>query len=194
MPTNTPILILGGIGSGKSTIARLFRSHGVEVIDADRIGHAVLEPDGEAFAEVAERWPAAVVEGRVDRRILGDIVFGNASELAALEAITHPHIRRRIGELLNTGGWCVAVETPILGDILGGTFVKVVIDAPDDVRFRRLRSRGLTASQIRARMASQPSRREWLAVADHVIDNSGNLAEVALRVGGLISRLCQPAD
>ena len=194
MPTNTPILILGGIGSGKSTIARLFRSHGVEVIDADRIGHAVLEPDGEAFAAVAERWPAAVVEGRIDRRILGDIVFGNAPELAALEVITHPHIRRRIVELLNTGEWCVAVETPILGDIVGGTFVKVVVDAPDEVRFLRLRSRGLTASQIRARMASQPSRQEWLEVADHVIDNSGSLEEIAAQIADLVSRLCQAAD
>ena len=193
MPTNTPILILGGIGSGKSTIARLFRSHGVKVIDADRIGHAVLEPDGEAFAAVAERWPAAVVKGRIDRRILGDIVFGNGPELAALEGITHPHIRRRIGELLKTGGWCVAVETPILGDIFGGTFVKVVIDAPDDVRFRRLRSRGLTASQIRARMASQPIRREWLAVADHVIDNSGPPAALTSQVEELILRFCKRA-
>ena len=170
------ILISGGIGSGKSAVGAALRARGVVVIDADAIGHALLEPGGAASGEVSLRWPAVVVDGKIDRRELGRVVFGDSGELVALEAITHPMIAAEIGRQVKAhGGVPVALEYPLLGDSFGPEWIRIVVDAPDDVRVARLLERGMTEDEISGRMAAQPSRGAWLAAADHVIDNSGDL-------------------
>ena len=68
-------MLTGGIGAGKSSVGELLRARGALVIDADKVGHQVLEPGGEAFDRVAETWPSVVVNGVIDRRRLADIVF-----------------------------------------------------------------------------------------------------------------------
>ncbi|MGH8949214.1 MAG: dephospho-CoA kinase, partial [Acidimicrobiia bacterium] len=81
-------LITGGIGSGKSEVRRLLAERGIRTVDADAVGHAVLA--GEGLSPVADRWPDVVLEGQIDRKALARIVFADAGELRALEAITHP--------------------------------------------------------------------------------------------------------
>ncbi|MEX2323459.1 MAG: dephospho-CoA kinase [Acidimicrobiia bacterium] len=172
-------IITGGIGSGKSAAARVFRDLGAEVISADDEGHAVLASDGEAFAAVSERWPGVVNGGTIDRSALATIVFADPVELAALEALTHPAIRSRIlSAIAASDAGFVAVETPIPA-FLPADWPRVVVDAPYGLRVDRLLGRGMGPGDIKARMAAQPSRGEWLALADLVVDNSGDLTTLA---------------
>ncbi|NNL69734.1 MAG: dephospho-CoA kinase, partial [Acidimicrobiia bacterium] len=96
---HTRILLSGGIGAGKSAAARIIAARGYPVIHADKIGHAVLEPEGEAFPAVAARWPEVVVDGMIDRPRLAEIVFDDPAALTELESLTHPAIAARIMNL-----------------------------------------------------------------------------------------------
>ena len=167
------VLLSGGIGSGKSTAGELLAGLGAMVIDADTVGHVVLEE--EAYGSVARRWPMAVHEGRIDRGRLAEVVFADRRQLAALEELTHPAIRRRIEELIEGADVpAVVVQVPVRGDFLGPGWLRVVVDAPDDVREARLERRGMPAEDIRRRMAAQLPRRQWRQDADYVLDNSGD--------------------
>jgi dephospho-CoA kinase len=172
------IILTGGIGSGKTTAGLVFRRLGAHVISADEAGHAVLAPGGEAAEAVAERWPDVVRDGAIDRGALASVVFGNVGELAALEAMTHPAISRRLAAAVEgSSAEVVMIETPV-GSVFDVGWRRIVVDAPDEVRLSRLWLRGLTEDDARARMAHQPSRGEWLAMADLVVDNSGTLDDL----------------
>jgi dephospho-CoA kinase len=185
------VVLCGGIGSGKSTAGGLFGAAGAEVIDADEVGHRVLEPGGAAFDAVSTRWPRVVVDGVIDRGALGQIVFGDPGELGELEAITHPAIRASIvGRLAAASAPLIVVEVPLLSHFLGDGWQRVVVDCPDHIRRQRLLARGMTAADVSQRMAAQPAREEWLAAADLVIDNSGTRRELERevdRVWGLLA-------
>ena len=179
----------GGIGSGKSQVRAVFEGLGVPTIDADALGHVVLEPDGPAFAAVAERWPRVVVDGVIDRRQLGEIVFGDRDELSQLEAVTHPHIFNLIRERAEEIESGVVVEMPLLGRKPGPEWRLMVVDADDEIRVHRAVARGMSQPEVRARMASQPSRGEWLAGSDVVIPNHGSIAELDAAVERLLPYL-----
>jgi dephospho-CoA kinase len=162
---------------------------GVITVDADSVGHRVLEPDGPVFGEVASRWPDVVVDGHIDRGRLGQIVFQSPDELAELEAMTHPHIFRLINEQAADTPGGLVVEMPILGRSPGSGWRLLVVDSRDELRVQRAVSRGMTEPDVRARMASQPSRGEWLAAADAVIPNHGSLSELEDAVRALLPHL-----
>lgn len=170
------VLLGGGIGSGKSAAAAVFSLLGATVLSADRAAHRVLEPGGSAAAAVSARWPAAVVGGRIDRPSLAAIVFRDAVDLAELESLTHPAIAQLLAEeVAGTAAGVVLVEMPLPIDLLGPGWRWVVVDAPDDLRVTRLVARGMNAEEAVRRMGAQPSRAEWLARADLVVDNGGDL-------------------
>lgn len=175
-------LLGGGIGSGKSAVRVLLERSGVETIDADSIGHEVLEPDGAAFADVAKRWPAAVVEGRIDRTSLANMVFGDKVELAALEEITHPYIFGTIQRSVQRIDGVVVVEVPVLQTGIESGWRRIVVDCDDQSRLTRLIERGMTSADARSRMRTQPTRSEWLATADLVVPNHGYLDELTATV------------
>ncbi len=153
---------------------------GADVIEADRLGHAVLTPDGAAFAQVAERWPEVVVDGAVDRRALGRIVFTDAVQLAELESFTHPAIRDLLAaRLRESTSDVVVLEIPIRAAWLDPAWPVLVVDVDDAVRRSRLRDRGMEDDEIDARIASQPSRDAWREGATWVVRNDGGLAELA---------------
>src|SRR5277367_6249521 len=85
--------LTGGIASGKSTAARLFRELGVPVIDADVLAREVVEPGQPALAEISARWPSVLADGRLDRAAMAKVIFSDPVERKALEAILHPRIR-----------------------------------------------------------------------------------------------------
>lgn len=177
------LILTGGIGSGKSAAAQILADLGAVVIEADRIGHEVLAAGGEAYEAVARRWPQVVRNGEIDRRGLGRIVFADHGQLAELEAITHPAIAQRIGRLVEAAGdRLVVVELPVTLGLPGSDWLRVVVDAPDELRRTRLRQRGLDDDEIDRRMSAQPSRAEWLSVADRVLDNSGDLDDLRSQV------------
>ena len=184
------LLLCGPIGAGKSTVGQMLAARGADVIDSDKVGHRVLEPSGAAWSAVAARWPDTVVDGRIDRAALGGVVFADPEQLAELEELTHPAIGEEILSMAEgSEAHVVVVEVPLLKDVVGAGWPRIVVDAPDEVRVSRLLARGMTVAEIERRMAVQPRRGLWLAAADHVVDNSGPLDQLAGEVDGLWSRL-----
>jgi dephospho-CoA kinase len=176
-------LLSGGIGSGKSEVRRLLEAHGIRTVDADSIGHAVLQD--EALPAVSRRWPDVMVEGVVDRSRLAGVVFARPDELAALEAITHPLILGRIEAELEGFEGIAVVEAPVID--FGATWPRMVVDAPDDIRLGRAVARGMSRDDVQRRMDAQPSRGEWLAAADVVVPNYESLGELGDTVARLSS-------
>jgi dephospho-CoA kinase len=181
------ILLSGGIGSGKSTVGRLLAARGVQVIDADLIGHEVLGPEGAAAEAVARQWPVALSDGKVDRAKLAAIVFHDADELDMLESLTHPLIRGRIEQMIGDGE--VAVEVPLLTDFMGDGWTRVVVDAPLETRIQRLLFRGMSLEDIERRIGSQPSPDDWRRWADHVLTNDSTETALAAHVDDLLALL-----
>ena len=182
-------VLSGGLASGKSAVRALLSEAGVSTVDADSVGHEVLAPDGPAFAPVAARWPQVVAGGTVDRKALAGVVFGDMSQLRELEAITHPHIFDTISQRVKDLAGPVVVEIPILRHGLGGDWRRILVDARDEVRLQRAVERGMDRVDAMARIASQPSRAEWLAVADLVIPNHGSCDELRAAVEEMVSHL-----
>ena len=181
------ILLGGGIGAGKSIAGRRFASHGFTVVEADRLGHEVLEPGGAAFDDVATRWPTVLVDGRIERSLLAAIVFSDADLLAELEAITHPHIVSRIGEI-GRGLNRLVVEIPVLLD-LEGDWTKVYVAAPRSVRRDRAILRGSAPVDVEHRMDRQAAQGAWTAWADEIITNDGTIDDLDRAVDTLWDRL-----
>ena len=177
-------VVTGGIGSGKSTIRRALEEMGAVTIDADRIGHLVLEPGGAAFNAVAERWPQAVRDGRIDRATLGGIVFADPEALRDLESLTHPAIGAEIGRrIANAGDEVVVIEVSVPKDLVGAGWLRTIVaDLPADERTRRLIDRGMDPDDVDRRMAAQPSRDGWRARGRWVISTDGSRDEVTERV------------
>lgn len=184
------IVVIGGIGSGKSEVGRMLARRGFAVLDADRLGHKVLAPGHPVAAQVAARWPEAVVDGSLDRRLLGRIVFDDPAQLAELETLTHPEIRLLIQSwAASVGEQPAAVEVPLVKDLVGPGWVRVAVDASTESRKQRLRQRGMAEWDIDARMGVQPTRAEWVATADLVVDNSGTRRSLAVQVDRVLESL-----
>jgi dephospho-CoA kinase len=190
--------LTGGIGAGKSEVARMLAEFGAVVIDSDRIAREVVEPGTPGLAAVvAEFGPEVLLpDGTLDRPGLGRLVFGSPERLAALNAIVHPLVGARAAELTAAAGPDAVLvnDVPLLAENhLAELYdLVVVVDASPATQLDRLvRLRGMSEADARARMAAQASREERLAVADVVIDNDGPLEALAPQVRELWARLCR---
>jgi dephospho-CoA kinase len=188
------VALTGGIGSGKSAVAELFAAHGVTVIDADAVSHALTAPGGAALAPIARAFGAEVIrpDGGLDRAALRERVFADPAERRRLEAILHPMIRARMqADLAADTGPYALLAIPLLVET-GQTDLAdriLVVDAPEAVRIERVgRRSGLAPDAVRRIMASQASSTQRLAVADDIIDNSGDLADLRPQVEALHAR------
>jgi dephospho-CoA kinase len=187
-PRSSPaprFVVGGGIGSGKTTVARLIGRLGATVIIADEVGHQVLEPGGQAHDAVAAEWPQVVVSGTIDRRALAAIVFADGEELARLEAITHPAISARIREQVAAIDGAVVLETPVPGVVDDPDWIRVYVDAAPERRLGRAVARGGDPDDVKRRMAAQLERGEWLRWADEVIVNEGTMEDLEAAVDHL---------
>lgn len=182
------IIVGGGIGAGKSTVLDALADSGFFVIEADRVGHQVLDISTDSGRAVADRWPETVVDGALSRPRIAAIVFSDPSELEALEAITHPAIRSAIDKVVSDLGdrQSIALEVPLIGLMKDG-WTRVAVVAPVDVRVARAVARGGSEEDIRARMEHQPTDEEWVEWADHVIDNGGTMDETARIIAQVVS-------
>jgi len=197
--------LTGGIGSGKSEVARRLADHGAVLIDADVAAREVVVPGSPGLARIAEVFGAEVLrpDGTLNRERLGEVVFGDPGLRTKLNEIVHPLVREWMQgaeqaavQASEPPGPVVVHDVPLLAESRGraGFDVVIVVDAPPELQFERLVSlRGMPPDQVRARMAAQASREQRLAVADVVIDNSGSLDDLDRRVadvwGGLQRRL-----
>ena len=192
--------LTGGIGSGKSEVARLLAARGAVVVDADALAREAVEPGTPGLAAVVAEFGPEVLaaDGSLDSAALGRVVFGDDARRAALEAIVHPYVGRRSAELMAAAppGSVVIYDVPLLVEkgLQAGYDVVIVVDAADDVRLRRLvEVRGMPEADARARMAAQAPRSARLAVADHVVPNDQGFGELADEVDALWARLVASA-
>ena len=183
--------LTGNIAAGKSTVSAWLADLGCYVVDADELGHAALEADQPAYADVVRAFGSEVLteKGSIDRKELGRIVFVDAAARKRLEGILHPDIRRREMELV--ARWAQGVDTGIAiteAALLfetgsAGRYHRiVVVVAPDEERSRRLVALGLSPEEARQRMESQMRQREKSELADFVVDNGCDLESTRRQV------------
>jgi dephospho-CoA kinase len=191
--------LTGGIGSGKSTVSRLLADHGAVIVDADAIAREVVEPGTPGLAAVVEAFGPSVLaaDGSLDRPALADVVFADPEARRRLDAIVHPLVRARAGELAAAAppDAVVVHDVPLLvetGQAAAYDLV-LVVEADPETRVARLVQRGLTAEDARARIAAQATDEQRRAVADVVLDNSGTPEQLADQVDRFWAERVQPA-
>jgi dephospho-CoA kinase len=183
--------LTGGIGAGKSTVARMLAELGAVVFDADVFARTALDPGTPGHARVRERFPQVVAsDGTIDRAALGRLVFADAEQRRVLESIVHPEVARLTQEAVAPYAGTdevVVYATPLLVEKHAeATFdVVVVVMAGEDLRLERLLARGMTEGEVGKRMASQATDEERGAVADVVIDNDEGLDALERQVDRL---------
>ena len=188
--SHRPLVIglTGGIGSGKSTVAGIFKQFGIPVIDADVIAHAMVAPGQPAFQEIIEVFGPGSLDasGAIDRNRLRKLVFSDPAQRQRLETILHPKIRREIISLTRNvqTPYCIVV-IPLLLETDQRDLVDriLVVDTELDNQIARVAMRnGLPRHEINAIIAAQAKRDSRLAAADEVINNDGSLDELAIQV------------
>lgn len=185
------VAVSGGIGSGKSSVTRVFATQGAVTADADAIAREILEPGEPALSEVARAFGGDLLrqDGSLDRALLASRVFGGEGaddRVARLNAITHPLIEARAWSILRGApeGSLAVYDIPLLieGDHVDRFDAVVIVDAPIEERVKRLEGRGVAPEDARARIRAQASSQERRAIATIWIDNEGSsddLEEVA---------------
>lgn len=183
--------LTGGIGSGKSTVAEMFESLGVPIIDMDRIARQIVEPGQPALTQIKQAFGEKIVaaSGQLNRQQLSKIIFDSAERRHQLEAILHPLIRqetaRQLAELKSP--YCIVV-IPLLLESEQRSLVDrvLVVDVPESLQITRTMQRdGISAAQVRKILAAQVGRDSRLNAADDVIDNSAAMEDIRHRVDEL---------
>jgi len=186
--------LTGGIGSGKSEVARILEDLGAFIIDADVLAREAVAPQSDGLLAIAREWPHVVREGALDRAALAEIVFSDPGARERLNAIVHPFVRRLADERAKVASadQMVVDVVPLLfetgyADLVDRT---VVVVAPDEERIARVIARdGGTEAGIRARMAAQIDPAQARERADFVIENDGDLVHLRARVQAVYNAL-----
>ena len=197
--------LTGGIGSGKSTVARMLRELGATVIDADAIVHELQAPGMPMVAELAEAFGPGILDaaGALDRKALGGIVFGDEAARLRLNAIVHPPVgaefARRLAAALAAKSPLVVLDIPLLFEgresgrgsaAARRVETTVVVWAPEAVQIERQTARdGCSREEAQQRVRAQLPLDRKRELADHVIDNSGSLADTERQVRALYRAL-----
>ncbi|HEY3180527.1 MAG TPA: dephospho-CoA kinase [Casimicrobiaceae bacterium] len=181
--------LTGGIGSGKSEVAKAFADRGADVLDADDVAHAVSAPGEAGHAAVVDAFGTECLQpnGAIDRGWLRERAFADPVFRDRLERALHPLIIERVRTTIEAwrGVYGILVVPLLLerGGLLSSVERVLVVDCPEELQIRRVVARsGLLPSAVRAIMATQLSRKERLARADDVIDNSGSPAAIKPQV------------
>lgn len=186
--------ITGGIGCGKSTLASLCQEAGLPVLDADQISRAATAPGGSAIADIKTAFGPGVIDekGGLDRAKMAKQVFRNKRALDELSAIVHRIVLEEIGRTLQT--WTekrvkavvLDVPIPVRHGFLDRCNQVWVVWSADDIRLKRLSERGMSEEEARRRMNMQMAKADYLALADHIIENDGDLDELRQTVQHLL--------
>jgi dephospho-CoA kinase len=189
--------LTGGIGSGKSTVARNFAELGALVVDADQLARMVIERGTEGFAEVLLRFGEEIIlNGDIDRKKLAEIVFSDEGARKDLEAIIHPRVQALFAEAVADLDHddILIYEIPLLVETGAAEKFDFVITVESDIELRkaRLLKKGLYISQIEKRIASQASEQSREAVADAVIRNEGDEDALLRKVENLWESVLVP--
>jgi dephospho-CoA kinase len=197
------VILTGGIGCGKSAVAKEFESLGVHVVDADALSHELTGPGGAAMRAIREAFGEAMLtpEGGLNRTAMRQEVFDNPASRARLEALLHPMIQERAhAALASAPGQYAVYVVPLWFEKYGPRGSRacatiqpqaiVVVDCSEEAQIQRVTARsGLSQNEVRAIMSTQASRQERLLLADHVIDNQGPKEQLKENVAALHSIL-----
>jgi dephospho-CoA kinase len=189
--------LTGGIGSGKSEVARVLAHLGACIVDTDKLAREAVAPGSDGLRQIARAWPSVVRDDYLDRAALAEIVFSDPSARERLNAIVHPHVRRLADQssCYAKPGQLVVHVVPLLFETGYDERVEasIVVIAPDDERIRRVMQRDhMTERQVRARMASQIAPEEARRRATYVIENDGDLSHLRDRTRAVYEMLAQP--
>lgn len=186
--------LTGGIGSGKTAVSDAFARLGVPVIDTDLLAREVVRPGQPALAEIVSAFGSACLDGsgNLDRRYLRQEIFASPQRRERLEAILHPRIFQAVRERLASlqAPYCLVV-IPLLAETRAADLIDriLVVDAPESEQIRRVMARdGVDEEQARRALQAQARRAQRLEIADDVLDNSGDLAELESQVAALHQR------
>lgn len=176
--------ITGGTGSGKTTALNVLERLGARVIDCDSLYHELLEKSGDMKAEIEENFKGTVINGRVDRKKLGSIVFASPELLERLNAITHKYVGRETDRILEeerkNGRKAVAIDAIALieSGLSGRCSPVVAITAPDEVRIERIMKReGISEEYARLRISAQKSQQWYEQNCDIILSNDGTVED-----------------
>lgn len=181
--------LTGGIASGKSSVSQIIRDQGFTVIDADAIAKAVVEPNQPGLAEVVNLFGQEVLkpDGSLDRKLVGQLVFGNPDKLIALEKILHPLVKaetaRQRTVLEKSGAKFAFYDVPLLFEKkLEDQFdAIIVVSAGEETQKKRMKKRdALSDQEISSRLASQMKMPHKIAKATWVIENDGGLEDLKI--------------
>lgn len=190
--------LTGGIATGKSTVAKVLRQKGIAVISSDELAHQAIEPGGPAYERVIAGFGSAVLspDGKINRRLLGEMVFKDQAARKRLEGIVHPivieGIRQELERYSKDGAQIVVVEVPLLFEVgLEDLFDYVwVVSASYEHQLQRVLERDrLTEVEARERIAAQMSLEEKEKRADAVIKNDNALDSLEKQVSTLLRTL-----
>jgi dephospho-CoA kinase len=191
--------LTGGIGSGKSAVAKRLRARGLPVVNADDLARVAVARGSAGLAQVSDYFGQGVLspEGELDRAQLAQVVFNDPEARRMLDSMIHPIVRRLAAErfqaLDEQGEPLACYEVPLLYEVgLDRTYRPVlVVNAPLALREQRIAVRdGFSPAQTAARIAAQMPLEEKVRRADYVIDNSGTLAELAEATDAVLAALC----
>jgi dephospho-CoA kinase len=187
--------LTGGIGSGKSTVARILKENGANLILADDIAKEIMQPHMPAYKKIIEHFGTNIMaeDEQIDRKKLAKIVFSDNEQLLYLNKVTHGAVADRISELISefrkSQQNLVAVEAivPIKHGFLDLVDTVWVVIASEKTRINRIMKRsGLTYEEAKKRIESQMSDDEYKSIADLVVYNDGTLKELEEKVWGLL--------
>ena len=176
--------ITGGTGCGKTTALQAIRELGGIIIDCDAVYHVLLQTDKKMLAAIEKRFPGTVIDGVLDRKKLGPIVFSDDQALLDLNAITHSAVKAEVLRQLAENHPLVAIDA--IGLFEGGLAelcdVTVAVTAPEEARIARLMARdGISESYARSRIAAQHPDSWYQTRCDHVLENDGTLDAFATK-------------
>lgn len=187
------VCITGGIACGKTTAGAYFAQQGFAVLEADDICRGLMRAGRTVFRAVAAEFGPDIIgqDGEIDRAALGRLVFGDARQLARLNALTHPPARAEINRRRRTRTGPLAVIVPLAYEAgwAADWPVMICVGAPAALQLERLQARGLTPAEARARLAAQMPVEEKMRRADYVIYNSGAPAVLQRQVDMILKRL-----
>jgi dephospho-CoA kinase len=188
------VALTGGIGAGKSLVAQYFSELGARVVDADQLSRIAIERGSAGFDEVITRFGESILRnGDIDRKALGEIIFGDKSAKEDLESIIHPRVRQLFFEVVAdlAADEILIYEIPLLVETgAASNFDQIItVEADLELRKSRLLKRGMFSSEIDSRLAVQASPAEREAVATFVIENSGDEDQLLRKVENLWEEL-----
>jgi dephospho-CoA kinase len=191
------VALTGGIGSGKSHVAKYFHQLGSYVFDADQLARAAIERGSAGFDEVITTFGDQILkDGDIDRRKLGELIFSDPTAKAKLEAIIHPEVKRLFDEAKKDLPLdaIVIYEIPLLVESKSGSRFdySITVESDVDTRTQRLKERGLATHEIVGRMAAQASREERVSHCDLVIENHGDEDELLRKVEDIWQNVLVP--